>query len=46
MNALILISGLLNILLALWLWSLIRKNATARGIIRFQRKLIREAEKR
>ena len=40
MNALILISGLLNILLALWLWSLIREIIRYRRIIQYQRDVL------
>ena len=40
MNALILISGLLNILLALWLWSLISETIRYRRIIQYQRDVL------
>jgi len=40
MNALILISGLLNILLGLWLWSLIRETIRYRRIIQYQRDVL------
>lgn len=36
-----LMSGLLNILLALWVWSLVRRMWDARRIIDFQRKALK-----
>ena len=40
MTTLALISGLLNILLGLWLWSLIREIICYRRIIRYQRDVL------
>ena len=40
MTTLALISGLLNILLALWLWSLISETIRYRRIIRYQRDVL------